>query len=193
VKFHSGTVLGFTTKANGRANVLKNDVGVSEAYDPANITGPVPQHKQFVCLWDTGASGTVLCKKIATELKLVPSGRAIMKVVGPDGQVNEFETNTYLINLFLPNNAALKALRVSEGSIAGADMLVGMDVIGMGDFAISNCNGFTWWTFRIPSIEGIDFVEEINDHNKKYKPLVISNDERRRQRNKAKQERRKNR
>ena len=116
-----------------------------------------------------------------------------MKVVGPDGQVNEFETNTYLINLFLPNNAALKALRVSEGSIAGADMLIGMDVIGMGDFAITNCNGFTWWTFRIPSIEGIDFVEEINDHNKKYQHLMISDQERRRQRNKSKQERRKNR
>lgn len=192
MKFHQGPVLGFTTKANGRANVLRNDVGLSEAYDPKG-GGAQPPHKQFVCIWDTGASGTVICKKIATELNLTPSGRANVAVVGPDGKTNEFETDTYLVNLYLPNNAGIVGLRVVEGSVAGADMLIGMDVIGMGDFAITNCDGCTWWTFRTPSIEGIDFVLEIDEHNKKYRNFLISDDQRRKERNKAKRERRKNR
>ena len=192
MKFYPGPVRSFTTKADGRAGVLKNDVGVSEAYDPTSPE-PHPLAKQYVCIWDTGASCTVICKRIADELGISPSGREIVSVVGPDGQTNEFETNTYLINLFLPNSTAFAALRVVEGSISGADMLIGMDIISQGDFAITNCEGKTWWTFRIPSIERVDFVQEIDDHNRKYKHLMMSDEDRRKQRNRAKAQRRKNR
>lgn len=35
-----------------------------------------------------------------------------------------------------------------------------MDVIGLGDFAVSNYRGKTTFTFRVPSLEEIDFVDE---------------------------------
>ena len=38
--------------------------------------------------------------------------------------------------------------------------LVGMDVICNGDFSITNLNGRTWMSFRIPSCAAIDYVAE---------------------------------
>mgnify|MGYP003298516742 CR=1 FL=1 len=40
------------------------------------------------------------------------------------------------------------------------DVLIGMDVIRYGDFTISNYNGKTKMSFRIPSIQETDYVEE---------------------------------
>ena len=51
-------------------------------------------------------------------------------------------------------------LLVTEASsLSGPfEVLVGMDIIGMGDFAVSNFKGETAFTFRLPSIERMDFV-----------------------------------
>jgi hypothetical protein len=40
-------------------------------------------------------------------------------------------------------------------------VLIGMDVIGSGDLAITNHNGKTTFTFRVPPCEEIDFVAEL--------------------------------
>jgi len=37
------------------------------------------------------------------------------------------------------------------------DVVIGMDVIGKGDLAVTNLNDKTTFTFRIPSEEEIDF------------------------------------
>lgn len=39
------------------------------------------------------------------------------------------------------------------------DIVIGMDVISQGDFAISNFEGKTIFTFRCPSVAKIDFKE----------------------------------
>ena len=72
------------------------------------------------------------------------------------------EVLTYLINVILPNRVGIGTLRVTEVAISQADVLIGMDVIRHGDLAISNYNGRTIFSFRVPSIEEIDFVREIN-------------------------------
>jgi hypothetical protein len=104
-------------------------------------------------------------------LNLQPSGRATTHAVGQGDQYQEFEADTYLVNIYLPNRVVIQTIRVSEGAIAGTELLLGMDIIAQGDFAITNYEGKTWWTFRIPSNEPIDFVEEINQYNKKYGPI----------------------
>ena len=43
-----------------------------------------------------------------------------------------------------------------------------MDIINRGDFAITNFGGNTAMSFRVPSIQNIDFVKGINQS----KPLV---------------------
>ncbi len=42
----------------------------------------------------------------------------------------------------------------------GLGVLIGMDIIGLGDFAISNHGGKTVFTFRAPSSKVIDFITE---------------------------------
>ena len=46
-----------------------------------------------------------------------------------------------------------------EGEIEGADVLIGMDIIGSGDLAVTNFDDKTTLTFRVPSRECIDFGE----------------------------------
>lgn len=189
MKFQRNPVHGFSSKANGLIRELKNDVFVSEAYKPeANV--PPPPREKFVCLWDTGATNTVITKKVVDTLNLPPSGRTVVRTVGQGNDFNEYEVNTYLVNLSLPNNVVVAAVPVSEGGIAGADILIGMDIITMGDFAITNCDGQSCWTFRMPAVEKIDFVEEIQEHNRKYRHLLLSPEEKRKLRNKAKRDRR---
>ena len=40
------------------------------------------------------------------------------------------------------------------------DLLIGMDIITIGDFSISNVGGNTTFSFRVPSIKTVDFVDE---------------------------------
>lgn len=46
---------------------------------------------------------------------------------------------------------------VTEGCLNGADMLIGMDIIGLGDFAITHKNMGTVFSFQIPSTHEYDF------------------------------------
>lgn len=45
----------------------------------------------------------------------------------------------------------------SEIGKQGIDVLIGMDIISNGDFAISNYEGRTQFSFRIPSQEHIEY------------------------------------
>ena len=51
-------------------------------------------------------------------------------------------------------------LLVIQGVLRDADVLVGMDIINQGDFAVTNPDGRTKFSFRVPSIADIDFVAE---------------------------------
>jgi len=191
VKFQKLPTFGFTTKASGICSVLENQIYISEVYDPT-AGFPEPVKKPYVAIWDTGATNTVVTRRVVQELNLQPSGRVSVQAVGAGDQVHEYETDTYLLNVYLPNNVAIIGIRVSEGTIGGADALLGMDIISQGDFAITNYNGQTWWTFRVPSNEPIDFVEEIREYNRKHViDHPLSPDEMRRERNKKKRQKRK--
>lgn len=70
-------------------------------------------------------------------------------------------SNTYLVNLHLPNGVGIVGVPVTElGETTLFGVIVGMDIIIRGDFAITNTNGQTWVSFRVPSIQGIDYVQE---------------------------------
>jgi len=64
-----------------------------------------------------------------------------------------------LINVYLPNKAKIVNVKALEGTPNSCDMLIGMDVITLGDFAITNPNGKTVFSFRMPSMTEIDFIK----------------------------------
>ena len=60
----------------------------------------------------------------------------------------------------MPNGVAFAGALVTESPLVGFDVLLGMDIIALGDLAITNVNGKTWLSFRTPSCEPIDYVAE---------------------------------
>lgn len=95
------------------------------------------------------------------------------------------ESETYLVNIALPDRVVFTGLRVTRGNFEGGDILIGMDIINQGDFAVTNHKGTTKFTYRIPSQGHIDFVEEIRGASEAATPRP-SRAERRRQNRKRK-------
>jgi len=152
----------FTSDYPSLTRVLKNRIFVSEAFDPNTPPKPVPQFREYVGVWDTGATGSVITEKVVNELGLKPTGQ-LLTVYHADGQTPNVPT--YLVNIGLPQNVLIAGVPVSRGRLGGGiDVLIGMDIIGMGDFAITGKEGKTCHSFQIPSTHRIDFVPETNVH-----------------------------
>lgn len=149
----------FTTRFSGRARQIITDVVVLPGFDPASPPNPPPQQCKTRALWDTGASGSVISPTVAQQLGLVPVGSMQIAHAGGAGQ-----SPTYLVNLLLPNQVGIPGIIVSEfQSIGGPfEVLIGMDVISHGDLAVTNVNGKTCVSFRIPSCAEHDYVAEAN-------------------------------
>src|SRR5712692_2629585 len=99
----------FTTRYNGIANRITNEVKLTEAFDPANPPIPPPTPISKIALWDTGATRSVITKSTATALGLTSIGPTTVNHVGGSHQ-----SNTYLVNIYLPNNVAVHGVRVTE-------------------------------------------------------------------------------
>lgn len=147
----------FTTTHAGMSRTLINDVKVL----PADIQNQEKFNLNWKAIWDTGATNSVITQKIVDELELKPV--SMITCIGVDGP---YDTFCYYIDLYLPNYVAMKKLLVSQGKLVNGDMLIGMDVIGRGDFAVSNFNNQTVFSFRIPSKQKTDYVQQINIEKK---------------------------
>ncbi len=141
---------GFTSQAQGIIRVLFSAVKIAQSFDPR--AGSSEPFKEYKGIWDTGATNSAISEKVVIECGLKPIGVAKVQTVG-----GERICDSFLINMLLPNNVGIPQLRVTQGIINGADVLIGMDVMTRGDFALSNFQGKTTFCFRIPSVECIDF------------------------------------
>ena len=143
----------FTVSYNGRSNVLGSKVSLSEAFDLPRPPANAP--KEFLAIWDTGATNSVITENVIVQCQLKPTGIAVVQTAQ-----GSHRTETYLVGIFLPNFVGFSSVRVSKGTLPSAhDVLIGMDIIGSGDFAVTNKDGKTVFSFREPSIGGIDFVK----------------------------------
>ena len=145
----------FTAKANGLASVLISKAYIGEPYDPQH-GNPSISPAEYTAIWDTGATGTVITEKVVQDCALKPV--SITQVHTAGGERN---CAVYFVSVYLPNKVVVPQLRVTEGILFGpAEILIGMDIIRLGDFAITNKNKKTVFTFRMPSMEVIDFVKQ---------------------------------
>lgn len=143
-----------TTAIGGLLNTLKNQCGISQAFDPV-ADGTQPPVTQFDAIWDTGATNCVITQAVVDACGLVPISMA--QVYGVHGASVE---EVFLISIYLPNSVAFPDVRVTKGRFLGADVLIGMDIISQGDFAVTNKGGITKFSFRVPSEVHTDYVEE---------------------------------
>lgn len=107
--------------------------------------------------WDTGATGTCISKEVVSKLHLVPIGKINVHTPSGMGIMNQ-----YIANIILNNEVVFQNWLVMDSEIGnqGIDVLIGMDIISKGDFALSNYEGRTQFSFRIPSQEHIEYKRE---------------------------------
>jgi len=118
-------------------------------------------------LWDTGATHSCLSQKIAQDLGLKPIDTIIVHGVN-----NSQVANVVIASIGLTNGLFFTDRRFSVSKIPGADVLIGMDIIMKGDFAISNSGGKTLFSFVIPPFEEkISFTEKADEINKRLSEL----------------------
>ena len=125
---------------------------ISEPYDASMDPGDHPPFRELNAIWDTGAMRSTISTQLANELGLIPLGQT--RVCHADG---ESLCNYYVVNLLLPNKIEIKMLVVNDGKLTDTDMLIGMDVISLCDFAITSSGAKTKFSFQVPSTIDVDF------------------------------------
>lgn len=148
---------GLTLSANGPLAAISTECFVSEGFDPATL--PQDQHVKihggFIAIWDTGATASVISQKVVDDCGLKPIGMTLVHGVHGSDQAEQ-----YLVNIGLPNGVGFANVTVTKGKLGDVHVLIGMDIIRIGDFVITNKDGKTVMSFRTPSQECIDFVKQ---------------------------------
>lgn len=149
----------FTIKISGRAASVISDIGISLPFNAVGVHKSDQRIHQTKALWDTGATHCVVTKQTAQALDLRPISIAQVTHAGGVSQAN-----VYLVNFYLPNNLVIPGVRVTECTDTAGHFgaIIGMNVITLGDFSITNPSGLTTVSFRVPSIKEIDYVAEAN-------------------------------
>jgi len=142
----------FTEQYDKLSQFLLSEVAVGPGFDPDLASPPLP--KNYICVWDTGATHSVVSQRVVDDLQLEPIGVTLATHVNGAGDVT-----LYLASMRLPNGVGFAGLTVTRGAFLDFDVLIGMDIIGAGDFAVSNFAGKTAFSYRYPSMGLIDFTE----------------------------------
>jgi len=156
----------FTSRYKGRSLRLTNEVEIFPAFDPATTPSP-PQGKKYLALYDTGATNSAVSPRVVADFQL-PSIRAKTVFVGSGSYV----TSGHLVNVKLPNSVLFRMVDVAKLVLpVGIDALIGMDILGMGDFTVTHQDGNTTFSFCFPSRKEIDFAAELQSIQKG-KPIL---------------------
>lgn len=140
-----------STKGVGIVRVLGMEIEITQISD-------VTKKFRTKGIWDTGASSSVITQEVFDHLALKQFGRTTVSTASVSYQPQP----TYLIDVYLKPDLCIQAVEVTVGKIAndeGIDCLLGMDIITLGDFAITNFEGNTCMSFRIPSSHEIDYLK----------------------------------
>ena len=139
--------------SSGISDVLPSECVVWTTAEDAGV--------RFLAIWDTGASKSVISQRVVDALSLKPMGYTMVQGVNGPPQ----EREQFLVSFGLPNQLRIVGLAVTLGEMGkvgddNLDVLIGMDVIGLGDFAVTNFRGQTMFSFRYPSKKHLDFAAE---------------------------------
>lgn len=141
----------FTSRYKVLSGVLQNEIHIR----------PLGQSrsKKTFAIWDTGATGSAITKSLVRSIGLISAG--FTNVTGVHGVKR---VPWYAIDILLPNGITVTGISATEcdeltsgKNVNKAGMLIGMDVITLGDFAVSNFNGKTTFSFRMPSMKETDY------------------------------------
>jgi len=150
----------FTSRYNGRSLRLTTEVEIFEAFVPP--APPGAKGGKYTALYDTGATHSAISPKVVADLQLSSVGARNVGVGG-----GTLATTTHIVNIGLPNKVLFGMTQVSQMVLpGGVDVLIGMDILGMGDFAVTHQDDKTTFSFCFPSRREIDFATELEEQQK---------------------------
>lgn len=132
-------------------------IGVSA---PQHLGGALLHHVNFIALWDTGAEMSMVVPKVIATAELKPV--AMHPIMGVDGVPRD--RRLYPAVIWMPSigdgttanqqGATLHPVTVAgleqDGQLGDIDILIGMDIIGRGDTAITVADGQGVFSYRTP-------------------------------------------
>jgi predicted aspartyl protease len=151
-------VQALTLRASGVARSLFLPVVASQAKKLCQKYGLEKIDADILALVDTGATNTAISNTLAASLRLEAVERCLVSAAGGTHQ-----SNMYLIDVLLRNMVNFVNIKATEfvKTTQIFDIIIGMDILMLGDLAITNHNHQTVLSFRVPPGEKhIDFVAE---------------------------------
>lgn len=120
---------------------IKTEKDLPPSFDAVNV------------LWDTGSEVTLINPRVVKQLNLKSFSYTELDGIGGS------ETNkTYIIHIKLPTgDYAFNVEAIETANTGEYDVVIGMDIISFGDFALTNKNNKSMFSFRFPSECHIDF------------------------------------
>lgn len=113
-----------------------------------------------LALIDTGATNTSISSRLANSL-----GLKIIEQCKVNAAGGIHTANVYSINVLLRNMVNFANIRAAEFVTNNKfDVIVGMDILTLGDLAITNHNRQTVLSFRVPpDVKHIDFATVVQN------------------------------
>lgn len=154
---HKVSFFAFSNQCDGIATAIHTPACVSTAEDL--VEGAFNGH-WVNALWDTGAMSSCISHRCAALL-----GLEVINIVHMATASHIVEAPVYMTHIFLPNFPVFAYIEVLEFQDISddCDLIIGMDIITQGDLAITNFGGNTFFSFRLPSIQKIDFEAGLKD------------------------------
>jgi hypothetical protein len=147
----------FTLKASGLLASIRTPISIRQSIQFCQTFNLKSLQVDVTALWDTGASLSSISQGLAARLRLNKVDQC--RISGFGGY---HVANIDLIDVLLPNQVEIPNVRVAEFIDNGKfDVIVGMDLITLGDFSITNHGGLSVVSFRMPpGDKHIDYVRE---------------------------------
>jgi hypothetical protein len=148
--------LAITIRSDGLLTRIISPVTVRQSEAYCKINGLNAELLEAKAMWDTGSTGCCISQRLAAALALISVDSWNLTSVH-----DSKSTNVYLLDIILPDKTTISNLTVVEIDSTGAyDVIIGMNIIGLGDFALSNDHGKTLFSFRLPAgSQPIDFTK----------------------------------
>lgn len=102
------------------------------------------------CMWDTGATNTLISQKVVDDLGLKPYGVCLVS----DNTTTE-KRETFLVHLGLPTGTTALNVEAMLTLSEDYDVVIGMDIISLCDFCFTNKDNASCFSLRHPSNEKI--------------------------------------
>ena len=146
----------FTIQSDNILPSIQLQVGLI-ATPPDGKEAPIESVAQFVAIINTAVVQSRIAKHIVARLGLEP-----LDQVPGIGKTGLEEDPRFQVDLYLPNQIRFTPMIMGsyDSLTQPFDCIIGMDILRFGDLSLSHVDGRTMFSFRVPSIAGVDYVKE---------------------------------